>query len=344
MKKFLLIIIALALTSYSRSQDYTTEAGTTPEEMVNIITGGQLDVSNITYTGHLNAHGRFWGNSNMGLESGILLASGHVNNSIGPNNTGGKTTQFNTSGDPALTQLCGQPSNDASTLEFDFIAGDNRMSLKIVFASEEWPEYANTSFTDVFGVFLSGPGIFGPFPSPLPDGAVNIALIDPIASPPHYISINNINNGMSNSGPCENCQYYIHNNLQYIQYDAFTTVFEIGSVVIPGETYHIKLSISDIADYAYDSGLFIEAGSLVTSLEKTDILESRAWMEGTLLKISIPDHQNTDFAIYSMTGVNIYSGKITSNNFSYSLENLPKGIYIVSYSYKGKDFRTKVVR
>ncbi|GEM_PF-1816965 len=347
MNKILLLTAALALSFYSRSQDYDVQAGTSAEELVNIITGGQLQVSNITFTGHINARGRFWGTSNIGMGTGIILASGDVNNSEGPNNVSNESTSFNTPGDAVLTLLAnnGMESHDASTLEFNFIPDDNTMSLKIVFASEEWPEFSNSSYNDVFGVFLSGPGIYGVFPSPpsFPDGATNIAVIDPLAYPPLFISINNINNGNSNNGPCENCQYYIHNTEQYIQYDAFTTVFEISSVVIPNEIYHIKISIGDIGDSDYDSGLFIEAGSLVTATRNAHLLNSKVWMEGTSLKISIPDYQNTNLSIYNMTGVKLFSGAITSNDFSYSLENFPKGIYIISCRTDDKVINTKVM-
>ena len=48
----------------------------------------------------------------------------------------------------------------------------------------------------------------------------------------------------------------------YIQYDGFTTVLEAKRQVIPCETYHLKIAIADDADYVWDSGVFIEAGSL----------------------------------------------------------------------------------
>ena len=53
--------------------------------------------------------------------------------------------------------------NDAAVLEFDFIAISDTILFDFVFASDEYLEFVNTAFNDVFGFFLSGPGINGPY-------------------------------------------------------------------------------------------------------------------------------------------------------------------------------------
>lgn len=348
---FLFIFYTSSQLSIYAQGDYQVQAGIAPEEMVSIITGNLVETSNITFTGHTNSKGKFWGTSNLGMESGIIMASGAVQNSTGPNNSGSKSTDFNISGDPDLTLLSGSGnSNDASLLEFDFIPTQNTFSLKIVLGSEEYPEFANTNFSDVFGVFLSGPGISGPYSSPpgFPNGSKNIALIDTSK----YISINNINNGQSNNGPCENCMYYVNNGTgttptlnPYIQYDGFTTVFEIGSVVIPNQLYHIKIAISDIADGSYDSGIFIATGSLITSENNHQVSETNIFMEGKTLKISgFKTLDKATVTIYSLIGTVLYHGIINGTEFTKSLENYPTGIYIVSCSIADYRFSTKIIR
>ena len=249
--------------------DYSVVEGVDPEVLVRqILVGSGIETSNITYTGAANARGSFSGKSNLGINSGVILTSGRAGNSKGPNNETGKGSKMGTPGDPALSQLCGQTTNDASILEFDFIPQSNVVEFRYVFGSEEYPEYVN-SINDVFGFFISGPGISGPYTAPpgFPNGARNIAVV-PNTLPSAPVSINNINNGRNNNGPCVNCQYYVNNGTgttpaanPYIQYDGFTTVLTARADVIPCETYHIKLAIADASDDILDSGVFLEANS-----------------------------------------------------------------------------------
>ena len=108
-------------------------------------------------------------------------------------------------------------------------------------------------FRSVFAFYISGPGIVG---------TENLALIPGTDT---EVSINNVNHIL-------NTEYFVDNGDGtvppynsddfYIQYDGFTTVLEAKRQVIPCETYHLKIAIADDADYVWDSGVFIEAGSL----------------------------------------------------------------------------------
>jgi gliding motility-associated-like protein len=267
---FLVVFVFLFLPFGGLAQfNYAVVEGVDPAIMVQQVLIGQgVQTSNITYTGSVNARGTFSGTSNLGIATGLILTSGRANYSVGPNNTGSKSFNANTAGDAALTQLCGSGTNDACVLEFDFIPQSNIVEFRYVFGSEEYPEYVN-QFNDVFGFFISGPDIYGPYPSPpgFPNGARNIALV-PQTLPPYIVSIDNINNGNSNNGPCMNCQYYVNNGTgttpnanPYIQYDGFTTVLVASSNVVPCQTYHIKLAVADAGDSSYDTGVFLEANS-----------------------------------------------------------------------------------
>ena len=130
-----------------------------------------------------------------------------------------------------------------------------------MFGSEEYPEYANSSFNDVFGFFLSGPGIAGIFTN----NARNIATLPETNQ---FVSINNVNH-------INNSQFYINNSGGLtIQYDGFTTVLKANATVIPGETYHIKLAIADVSDNIYDSGVCIKAGSFSSPLPELSVAYS----------------------------------------------------------------------
>ena len=63
--------------------------------------------------------------------------------------------------------------NDIAKLEFDFVPTSDTITFRYVFGSQEYFAYENTQYNDVFGFFLSGPGIAGPYAN----GAINLAIV-----------------------------------------------------------------------------------------------------------------------------------------------------------------------
>jgi gliding motility-associated-like protein len=151
----------------------------------------------------------------------------------------------------------GNQTYNAAILEFDFIPYADTVRFKYVFGSDEYPEFAppnNTTYNDVFGFFISGPGISG-FQNiaKLPNGAVvSINNVNNITNPFYFV-----NNGDGNMAP-------YNQSPQYIQYDGFTKVLEAISAVQCGQTYHLIIAIADVGDGQWDSGIFLEANSLST--------------------------------------------------------------------------------
>jgi len=254
----------------------------------NVLLGTGVTVSNITFNGNtLNQIGYFNGvNSNIGIPEGIIMASGNVNEAVGPNDNSGATgaipgSPISTSDPDLLAILNGSTGNDAAILEFDFIATGDTVKFKYVFGSDEYPEYVN-SFNDAFGFFISGPGIAGPYSG----GAENIAVI-PFTTTP--VTIDNVNNGNDGlTGPCVNCAYYIHNGDGFsapqntdstvVQCDGFTTVLEAVQPVICGSQYHIKMAICDANDGVLDSWVFLEAGSFKSNAV---VMQSNITIDGS---------------------------------------------------------------
>jgi gliding motility-associated-like protein len=261
-----LIIGVIAFGNKANAQ-LTVNGSMTPAQLVqNVLLGPGVTASNITYTGANVAIGFFDGlNSNIGLDSGIIMCSGDIANAPGPNVQGGITTANGTPGDPDLDNIMSpQVSFDAAVLEFDFIPTGDTVKFRYVFSSDEYAEYANTSINDGFGFFLTG--VTTPFPT------TNIALIPSTTTP---VTINTIN--CQNNSP-----YYICNDPNNtlcpatytcpssspgttVEYDGFTVVLTAISPVICGETYHIKIAIADGSDQILDSGVFLEAGSFSSS-------------------------------------------------------------------------------
>jgi hypothetical protein len=254
------IVVTGSFISFQAQADtLNVSSSITPEQMVQeILIGGGVVTSNITYTGNTISRGKFWGGpGSIGISDGIMLTSGNITVAKGPNNAPGAGADSGQGGDPDLTQISGVSTFDACVLEFDFIPQSNTVSFKYVFGSEEYHEYVN-QFNDAFGFFMSGPGIDGPYSN----NAANIALI-PLSNTPVTINTVNCGNPYNCADHCTNCVFFVNNpqGQTFTQYDAFTTVLRAWATVIPCETYHIKLAIGDGIDHVYDSGVFLEANS-----------------------------------------------------------------------------------
>ena len=184
------MVIIIFLSGDNLFGQIVINSSMTPAQLVqNILVQGGLSISNITYTGATGAAksqiGSFTNNNTtyLGLPSGIVLSSGYINHIAAPaSTTGAMSDATGTPGDADLEALSGAASTyDTSVLQFDFIPSYNTVSFKYVFGSEEYPEYVCSQFNDVFGFFLSGPGIAGPYSN----SSINIALIP--GSSPHFL-------------------------------------------------------------------------------------------------------------------------------------------------------------
>ncbi len=196
-------------------------------------------------------------NNELGLRRGLVLTTGLVDFIPGPNSSGGATFPHQTPGDPDLDYLSviqgnGLPSEDACIIELDVFVASDELAFEYIFGSEEYPEYANSLYNDIFAFFASGPGIVG---DPNLGGAVNIAVLPNLNTPVQINSINNI----------VNWEYYRNTEISpTLQYDGFTSDFlgvkkslTARVEVIPCNTYRLKLAIADRQDPLFDSGVFI---------------------------------------------------------------------------------------
>ncbi len=260
------IFISLLLISSRISfAQLTTNTGINPQALVqNTLIGPGVTVSNITFNGSPSSIGSFTGTgTNLGIANGIIITTGTVidngNGPHGPNNQAGAGQTNGGAGSTLLSGIIGGGQTfDAAILEFDFIPYSDTVRFKYVFGSDEYPEFAppnNSSYNDVFGFFIAGPGI---------TGLQNIARLPNNGS---IVSINNVNeitnptffnfNGDGTTSPYNSSPFYI-------QYDGFTDVLEAVSSVQCGETYHLILALADVGDGQWDSGIFLEANSLTS--------------------------------------------------------------------------------
>jgi len=252
------LFLVTFFTKNVKSQLTTTQT-LTPQQLVqNVLLGGGVTASNITYSGSPLQIAQFVASTStsLGISSGVFLSSGNAstaspNGPQGPNSASGTTTGFGGPGDVNLNTVSTAGTEDAAILEFDFVPSSDSVKFRYCFGSEEYPEFAppnSSGFNDVFAFFLSGP-------NPLGGNYTNknIALIPGTTT---AVSINNVN-------PVTNAAFYRNNtgNLINCEFDGFTKVLYASEKVVCGQSYHIKIAIADAGDDALDSGVFLEGGS-----------------------------------------------------------------------------------
>ena len=321
--KVVILVFFVFIGSSVTAQLQISQNGTVAQWVTSVLLGQGISVSNITYTGSSQSIGLFaTGNTtgNLGISAGVVLSTGKVVDLPGNASVNAST---NTSGgsDSSLANLITQNINDAAVLEFDFVPSSDTIEFNFVFGSEEYPEYVN-SFNDVFGFFITGINPTGSTGFMYND--YNIALVPGTTNTP--VSIYNVNNGSTNSGPCTNCQFYVNNSSgNFVKLDGFTTVLKAVAAVYPCSSYHIKIAIGDAGDHVYDSGVFLEMGSFsstaATLFKSTSNAIDTVAVEGctnAIVSIVLPDtatYNNQIAFSLSGTAVNGVDYVQIMNNF-----------------------------
>ena len=233
-----------------------------PENDPSVLTGNILGtgitvVGLPTFTGAPDSAGVFSDGiaAGIGMGDGILIATGPVLLIDELNDVDGIGIDNLTPGDPDLDAIVSPFATfNASILEFDFMTDSGNVSFEFVFASEEYNDFVNSAFNDVFALFVNGQNV-----ALLPDGVTPVA-------------INTVNNGNPVGDPTvSNPEFYNDNDifnptgtyaLRNIEYDGFTTVFTAQATGLdPLATHTMKFAIADTSDGILDSGVFIKAGS-----------------------------------------------------------------------------------
>lgn len=208
-----------------------------------VFMGDCLTATNIQFHGMNDMMGYFSNGNSIGIPTGVVLTSGSIFNVPGPNNQANATIDHSQPGDVQLTSAVGVNTQDASSIEFDFVPKNDSVTFQFVFASEEYPEWICQGYNDAFGFFVTGTGYAA---------NTNVALIPGTTTP---IAIDNINT----TGSCTTIypQYYVNNTGgTACQYDGYTVPMNCVIHCVPCETYHIKIAVADVGDGLYDSGVF----------------------------------------------------------------------------------------
>ena len=225
----------------------------TPEALAEYFVGNAVTIENVSYKGTGSSSGIYTdaiveSQGNPYIESGIVLSSGSVNYLNSNYNTAyNKSYLIGLAPDSDLQDLLPAvpyvQTYDATVLEFNLIAQETGIAeFQYLFGSEEYfyehdPNYER--YTDVMGLFVNGNNI-----AVTPDGTpVGVRTI----------------NEYSNSNLFNNNKYGSNNYAT--EMDGFTTPLTSFFDVIEGESYHIKLGVTDANDLSYDSYLMLGKGS-----------------------------------------------------------------------------------
>jgi outer membrane protein OmpA-like peptidoglycan-associated protein len=276
----LLTVAQIELDSKQSAQFYVTQ----------VLLGSGVEVGPVEHIGMIGGLGQFDAQSSIiGVNSGLILSTGNIDSINGPNDNSGYTSSGTMpsdrklrnklrKGDKDLNKLCRRRTVDVTVIEFDFVPVKNKLKFNYVFASEEYKEWVGSPFNDVFGFFLSGPGI---------EGKKNLAVLPNKKESP--ISVSTINQRKrrkywrSNGGMIRRIGHMfrtahvvgkqksqkkidrINSKLMtQVQFDGLTVVLTVDCDVIPYQKYRMKIAIGDASDRAYDSAVFLEAGSFVS--------------------------------------------------------------------------------
>ncbi len=223
------------------------DTSATAMEMANEIMGDGVTVVSASYTGDNRSSGIYTDGDAVSpgvtpSDTGVMFSTGRLSrftNSWGDSNHNSNTTSSSNgvNNEAGFNALAGTNTYDASYMDIDFIPTGDTMTLTFVFSSEEYPEWINSIYTDVVGVWSNGT-------------AVDLAVGDGGTDP-----------GNINGTDTQNL--YIDNTSdQYnTEMDGFTVSLTLTIPVNAGEVNTIRIGIADVSDSSYDSTLLIAGNS-----------------------------------------------------------------------------------
>ena len=292
MKQFLFLLFCLScLNLFSQNPivgdctgDYNIPVGGDASSLVEILVGEGVEFENATLTQGFDCSAGYFTSTNAAtgieIESGILMSTMGVDFGFGFGGSGSGSEPDLTLQLDEVNAINSNMLNNIIVLEFDFRPISDQISFEYVFGSEEYQSYTCSNYNDIFGFFISGPGINGIYEN----NAVNIALIPDPNNPGEFtdtpVIINALNGGVpTGGGVAANCASIDPNWEDYavffsdnsavnnnavdpnFPFHGFTVPLTATYGVIPCEWHHIKLAIADVTDGGVNSGVFLQEGS-----------------------------------------------------------------------------------
>jgi len=220
--------------------------------MANEIFGDGVTVVGASYTGDNQSSGIYTQGDTISPgvtpgDTGVILSTGRARDFTNPSGQANQSnsTSANTGGpnnNADFNALAGTSTYDAAYLDIDFIPVGDTITMQFVFSSDEYPEYANSLFNDVVGIWINGV----PATMTIGDGSASVGNLN---------DIDNSNLYVNNTGDQFNTEM-----------DGFTVTLSVTMTVVPGVVNTIRIGIADVSDSSYDSSLLIAGNSVQTVL------------------------------------------------------------------------------
>ena len=107
------------------------------------------------------------------------------------------------------------------------------------------------------------------------------------------------------------------------EYDGLTKVLTARAKVNPGQTYRLILAIEDVADGAFDSGVFLKGGGITGGA-------CNMTLSANFTDVTCPGANNGSINLTIANGIAPYNIKWSNNATTEDLANLPPGNYTVT--------------
>jgi hypothetical protein len=327
-----LIICLLPVLSFGQ----LTLGGSDPQDISTILGGTGVTISNVQHNGTLDAIAYFSANTyNMPFQSGFLMTTGSKFCAVGPNDTAYASIKNNASGLNLADNALNIISYDASVITFDAVPSGSTQKINYIFGSEEFG-YSGLTINDAFGIFISGPGINGTQNiARLPNQ--NTITISNLKANSQYL----VNNGNGTQAPYNTSDHY----LQYNQLSIPLTA-SINDL-FPGSPYHIILVIADDRDAVFDSGVFIEEGSVTASIDENtldnfvNIAYNSSNQQATIQVTDYPG--NLTYSVLDLSGKTMTQSTIAEST-TIDLSDYASGMYLIHVEGSTGQVTRKVIR
>jgi hypothetical protein len=264
----LLLILSITFTSFNSNAQATFADGVgVPNmalDMATQISGPGITISSPAIINGQDSQVGIYSNgiigANLQLDAGIILTTGSVTEAFSTNSN--IFTSENPDGgvaynDADLIAINANSNRDVVIYEVSVTLGPlaTVLSIDYQFMSDEYDEYVCSAFNDIFGYFISGPGIIG---------TQNIALVPGTANP---VTIASINNGeVGGNGNLADCvdlgqfAQFIDNNAGTVtvEFDGLTKKLRATAKnLTPNGTYTVKFALADTSDGSGDTAILI---------------------------------------------------------------------------------------
>lgn len=162
--------------------------------------------------------------------------------------------------------------------------------MRFVFSSEEYPEYANSPFNDLFGVWVNGANV-------------------PIVVGNGQVGVTNINQDTQTNLTVGNTTDAFNTEM-----DGFTVTLTLKMVVNPGVVNSIRIAIADTSDAQYDSNVLIAGDSAQTVLVAgNDAATLTATGSGTIdVLANDRGAAGSTLTITQVNGVDVTAGQVVT--------------------------------